>query len=84
MNAIMAISSTRFSTAKARVRKMWTLISGDSVRISTRTKMPMMAKPPMMQIHVPGLLHPHGTENCCRPKMLKPILLPAAMRTAPR
>ena len=45
MNAIMAISSTMFSTAKARMRKILTLISGDSVRTSTGTKMPMMARP---------------------------------------
>ena len=60
---------------------MATLMSGDSVRSSTRTKTPMMSSPAMMQIHVHGLLQPHGTD-CCRPKMLSPI--PAAMRTAPR
>ena len=31
MKAIMAISSTMFSTAKARMRKILTLMSGDSV-----------------------------------------------------
>ena len=81
MNAIMAINKTRFSTAKGRMRKISTLMSGDSVRSSTRTKTPMITRPAMMQIHVHGLLHPQGTD-CCRPKMLSPI--PAAMRTAPR
>ena len=36
MNAIMAISSTRFSTEKARIRKIETWISGDRVRSSTK------------------------------------------------
>ena len=81
MNAIMAINRTRFSIAKGLMRKISTLMSGDSVRISTRTKTPMITRPAMMQIHVQGLLHPQGTD-CCKPKMLSPI--PAAMSTAPR
>ena len=81
MNAIMAINKTRFSMAKGRMRKMSTLMSGDSVRASTRTKTTMITRPATMQIQVQGLLHPQGTD-CCRPKMLSPI--PAAMSTAPR
>ena len=55
MKAIMAINSTRFSTAKGRMRKIATLMSGDSVRSSTRTKTPMMTRPAMMQIQVHGI-----------------------------
>ena len=81
MKVIMAINKTRFSMANGRMRKILTLISGDSVRASTATKTPMMISPAKMQIHVHGLLHPHGTA-CCRPKTLRPM--PAAMSTAPR
>ena len=81
MNAIMAISNTRFSTANGLIRKISTLMSGDAVWSSTSTNRPMIASPAMMQTHVPGLLQLHRTD-CWRPKMLSPI--PTAIRTAPR
>ena len=60
MNAIMAINKTRFSTAKGRMRKISTLMSGDSVRSSTRTKTPMIDQAGDDADPRPGIAPPPG------------------------
>ena len=77
----MATPSTMFSTAKARIRKMRTWISGTSVRSSIRTKITNRAMPPAMHSPVPGLDQPQ-MDACWKPKTLSAT--PDTMRANPR
>jgi hypothetical protein len=69
-NASMATPSTRFSTAKGRMRKMSTFIRGDATRCSTSAKATSSMAPAAMQTTVPTLAHPQ-IPACWKPTMLK-------------
>src|SRR5579871_3003581 len=67
--ASIAMPSTRFSTANARIRKMRTWIRGTAVRSSTRTKATRRATPTTMHRTVEGLDHPQ-LDDCWKPSTL--------------
>ena len=79
--ANMAMPSTRFSTRKARTRKMRTCISGSSVRSSTRANTTRQTMPAAMDSPMAGLDHPQ-VDACWKPKTLRPT--PATMSARPR
>jgi hypothetical protein len=81
MNTIMTMPRMMFSTPNARLAKMCTLISGDSVRRSMEKKMPSRTTPAPMHSSMAGLPHPHR-DDCWKPNTLSPT--PQMMRARPR
>jgi hypothetical protein len=72
---------TRFCTKNGLIRKMLTLISGDSTPRSNTKKPTRIAAPTTTQAMVFGSVQPH-VPDCWNPKMLSAT--PLAIRTRPR
>ena len=81
MNAIFAMSKMMFSTRNARLAKMRTLISGESVRRSTAKNTISSSTPAAMLTQMAGLPQPHSAD-CWNPNTLSPT--PPTIRTRPR
>jgi hypothetical protein len=81
MKASIETPSTRFSTVKARIRKIRTSMSGESARSSTRANATSKSRPAAMHSPMAGLLQPQ-MEACWKPNTLSAT--PEAMSTRPR
>ncbi len=81
MNAIIASPKMTFSTVNARLLKMRTLISGESVRRSTAKNTTRRTTPTAMLTQMAGLLQPHRAD-CWNPNTLSPT--PPTTRIRPR
>ena len=77
----MATPRTTFSTRNARIRNIWTCMSGDVVRSSTWAKTPRSTTPAAMLIPMAGFPHPQ-INDCWNPNTLNAT--PLEMRKRPR
>ena len=82
MNTSMVMPSTRFSTRKARMRKMLTCMSGDGGADSTKSKTTSRARPAAMHSPMPGLLQPQIGRLLEAERRSEPT--PPAISTSPR